>query len=380
MMMTPFIRSLELTHQSNSIEFKIDPSIHQSIHSPQNAKALSVLLTPDTKAIEELYQRVDAPLQYATDEHFKNTASSNLNSPTGIGSSAKKRQTYKYILSDHNRDGDSYRSPFSNQYYPPIDRDGGGGEEPFQPKRMLRELEIQANEVFDAYRQLYYGKDSDDDNNGDDGNASVSSVYLWNKEGGSIQDGFAGCFLIQKNVKEERALGSSSPQRSQSGYWNSIHVVDVNVLSGGKAKYEVSTTVLLSIDLQVPSSSGGGGSSSKNGVNTIRIGGSLSKQVEKILPLPSAESQYASEHISNIGQIIEDSEIELRSNLDVLYIQKTKEVLNRIRCDSMGMDHRKHGIMAAVMGGGVGAGGEGGGNALQNEMQAALKARLMKRS
>ena len=282
---------------------------------------------------------------------------------TSSSSSTNPNKKYKYILSDHNRDGDSYRSPFSNTYSPPIsdhDHDNGRNEEPFKPVRMLRELEIQANEVFDAYRQLYYGKDSQID--GSNCNSSVSSVYLWNKEGGSIQEGFAGCFLIQKDLLEKNANANEDEGRSQSGYWNSIHVVDVNVLSGGKAKYEVSTTVLLSIDLEVPLDGLSGG------MNRIRIGGSLSKQVERILPV-----QSTSEHISNIGRIIEDSEIELRSNMDVLYIQKTKEVMDRIRCDTKGMDHRKHGIMAAVIGGGDGGGGDG---KLQNDMQAALKARF----
>ncbi len=229
---------------------------------------------------------------------------------------------------------------------------------------MLRELEQQANEVFDAYRQLYYGKDDDNDAaDGRDNVSSVSSVYLWNKEGGTIQEGFAGSFLIQKDIVEfEEGEGS------QSGYWNSIHVVDVNVLSGGKAKYEVSTTVLVSIDLKVPLAS----TSSGSGSNHIKIGGSLSKQAERILPFQSTVH-----HISNIGHIIEDSENELRSNMDKLYIQKTKEVMDRIRTDA-GVE-KKHGLLAAMMmsGGSRGGGGSGGADGeLQNEMQAALKARF----
>jgi capping protein beta len=36
-------------------------------------------------------------------------------------------------------------------------------------------------------------------------------------------------------------------------------------------------------------------------------------------------------HMSNIGRLIEDMEISLRSDLDALYIQKTNEVINSIR-------------------------------------------------
>jgi capping protein beta len=109
-------------------------------------------------ASDELLQRVDQPLQVRDD--------------TVSGK--------KYLLCDYNRDGDSYRlvgegaedggrwwvptprcdhvltalrplgptrSPWSNKYFPAID-DG------FVPSDRLRKLEVQANEVFDEYRDL----------------------------------------------------------------------------------------------------------------------------------------------------------------------------------------------------------------------------------
>jgi capping protein beta len=36
-------------------------------------------------------------------------------------------------------------------------------------------------------------------------------------------------------------------------------------------------------------------------------------------------------HVENMGSLIEDMEIECRSNLDGLYIQKTREVINSMR-------------------------------------------------
>lgn len=82
-------------------------------------------------------------------------------------------QGRKYLQCDYNRDGDSHRSPWSNQYDPPI-------EDGFKPADKLRELEVEANELFDAYRELYY-------------EGGTSSVYLW-----STEHGFAGCFLVKK--------------------------------------------------------------------------------------------------------------------------------------------------------------------------------------
>ena len=42
-------------------------------------------------------------------------------------------------------------------------------------------MEIEANELFDAYRELYF-------------EGGTSSVYLWD-----LELGFAGCFLIKKS-------------------------------------------------------------------------------------------------------------------------------------------------------------------------------------
>ena len=61
---------------------------------------------------------------------------------------ARDKETGKdYLLCDYNRDGDSYRSPWSNTYDPPLD-DGA------LPSDRLRKLEIEANAAFDQYREM----------------------------------------------------------------------------------------------------------------------------------------------------------------------------------------------------------------------------------
>ncbi|KUL85701.1 hypothetical protein ZTR_08465 [Talaromyces verruculosus] len=72
-----------------------------------------------------------------------------------------------YLLCDYNRDGDSYRSPWSNEFDPPI-------EDGTVPSERVRKLEVAANEAFDVYRELYY-------------EGGVGSVYFWD-----LDDGFAG--------------------------------------------------------------------------------------------------------------------------------------------------------------------------------------------
>ena len=67
----------------------------------------------------------------------------------------------------------------------------------------------------------------------------TSSVYLWELDG----DDFAGCFLIKKKV--------SGHEFVTEGCWDSIHVVEVNLEDNGKAaNYKLTTTVILTMDVQ----------------------------------------------------------------------------------------------------------------------------------
>lgn len=81
----------------------------------------------------------------------------------------------EYLICDYNRDATSYRSPWSNEYDPPL-VDGT------VPSTRLRELEILANDAFDTYKELYY-------------ETGVSSVYLWD-----LEEGFAATVLIKKSI------------------------------------------------------------------------------------------------------------------------------------------------------------------------------------
>lgn len=90
-----------------------------------------------------------------------------------------------YLLCDYNRDGDSYRSPWSNEFDPPLD-DGT------VPSEKVRKLEVAANEAFDVYRELYY-------------EGGVGSVYFWD-----LDDGFAGVVLLKKGEIISYIFGSST--------------------------------------------------------------------------------------------------------------------------------------------------------------------------
>ena len=56
------------------------------------------------------------------------------------------------------------------------------------------------------------------------------------------------------------------------------------------------------------------------------LAGSLTRQSEQTTAVTEVKS-----HLVNIGHLIEDMEIEMRGNMEALYIQKTKEVVFSIR-------------------------------------------------
>eukprot|EP00598_Pedospumella_elongata_P015248 CAMPEP_0184991170 /NCGR_PEP_ID=MMETSP1098-20130426/35631_1 /TAXON_ID=89044 /ORGANISM="Spumella elongata, Strain CCAP 955/1" /LENGTH=276 /DNA_ID=CAMNT_0027516543 /DNA_START=100 /DNA_END=930 /DNA_ORIENTATION=+ len=249
----------------------------------QNLNGLLNLIPEET---DELLQRVDQPLKEGTDPE------------TGR----------KYLLCDYNRDGDSYRSPWSNTYDPAID-DG------FLPSEKRRNMEIEFNELFDAYREMYF-------------EGGTSSVYLWDQD-----QGFAGCFLIKKNVEGDRYV--------KTGCWDSIHVVEaVENDSKTSATYKLTTTVMLHM-----------------GVDRAELGdtvlsGSLTRQASQTTGVSDIKT-----HIANIGRMIEDMENDMRSNLNELYILKTREVINVLRKQHAGpVQDSNHiaNLNAAVLGHGKG--------------------------
>lgn len=154
-------------------------------------------------------------------------------------------------------------------------------------------MEVEANALFDTYRELYY-------------EGGVSSVYLWDLEDGS---GFAGAFLIKKLV-------SSGDKYIKAGSWDSIHIVEVQEKAGSpkKATYKLTTTVML--DMGIDNAE----------LGNTNLAGALTRQAEVTKILSDSDS-----HLAHMGRMIEDMEIDMRSNINELYILKTREVVSNIR-------------------------------------------------
>lgn len=210
-----------------------------------------------------------------------------------------------YLLCDYNRDGDSYRSPWSNQFDPPLEGglkaggEGGGGlggigaggasegaGEGAVPGERVRKMEIQANEAFDVYRDMYY-------------EGGVSSVYFWN-----LDDGFAGVVLMKKASPAESSASSS-------GVWDSIHVFEA-IDRGRTTNYRLTSTVILSLE---------------TGDGHLDLSGNMTRQLEQDLPVSNGDAS----HIANIGRLVEDMESKMRNQLQEVYFGKAKDVVGDLR-------------------------------------------------
>jgi len=58
----------------------------------------------------------------------------------------------------------------------------------------------------------------------------------------------------------------------------------------------------------------------------VSLAGSLTRQDEKDYPVSDAAP-----HVSNIGKMVEDMEIKLRTTLEQIYFGKTKDIVNELR-------------------------------------------------
>ena len=64
-----------------------------------------------------------------------------------------KKTGRDYLLCDYNRDGDSWRSPWSNEFEPALGEDGEE-EEGTKPSERVRGMEVRMGEGVDVYREL----------------------------------------------------------------------------------------------------------------------------------------------------------------------------------------------------------------------------------
>ncbi|CAG9321892.1 unnamed protein product [Blepharisma stoltei] len=221
-------------------------------------------LIENEEIVDQVYQRVDKPLELGVCETTGN----------------------QFILCEFNRDGDSYRSPYSNNYQPPLPDSHG-------PSADLRQMEIKANDIFSEYRKLYY-------------EGGTASAYLWDTN----PNEFAGAFLVKKD------LGPSGIV--EKGAWESTNLVTVRLSPESRTiTYVITTTVFLQITINDPVA------------GKVELSGSVSRQNQETAAANS--NLYADAHIYGMIFAVENMESKLRSSIDMIYVGKTSEILDKTR-------------------------------------------------
>lgn len=177
-----------------------------------------------------------------------------------------------FLGCDYNRDGDFYRSPFTNKFFGVggIEAPEGSFDSDLCTSGKLREIEEQANFAFDIYREMYY-------------EGGISSVYLW--EGDENEDDISGVVVIMKEG---------------FGRWDSIHVFEIV-----NDNYKLTSTVMLGLES-----------------DNVDLGGQLMRQVDVT---------KSGNHLEIIGSLIEDMETKMRGSLAEVYFDKMGVIIGGIR-------------------------------------------------
>ena len=211
-----------------------------------------------------------------------------------------------FLKHEYNRDGDSYRSPWSNRYFP----EASASHEAVFPSSELLQLESKFNDVFHRYAALYF----------DTGN-TLTSVYLFDTQ----HAGFGACFLVKKQI-------GGVDRTIREGTWDSIHVVTTDLEKhDGKARNRVTSTVFLKMISVNPDSFG-----------NLEIAGNLTRSREDTATIDHKTGASDEFHIGNIGRLIEANETEIRQEMDAIYINKTKQIVNtgRLKEEYMTRDEK----------------------------------------
>lgn len=255
----------------------------------RNLHQIARLRQSDTSLHEDLETAVDQPLVTSLDP-----CSNRL-----------------YIQCEYNRESDSYRSPWCNQYHPPLSESGDGHG--VNLSASLRQLEVNCNDAFSKYLDMYY-------------DGGVSSVYFW-----QLDNHIAAAILFKKAGNNTNTPQHRRHTNNTQGSWDSIHVLEIKEHGRHKYRYIMTSSVMLWLQ------------TSKHVSGLMNIGGSIVRQTErdiKIKRLPQSSAMTSSTalaspslstaHVINIGELVEEVENQMRAHLYEIYFWKTKDVV--VRC------------------------------------------------
>lgn len=201
----------------------------------------------------------------------------------------KEQGEKTFILCRQNRIGDKHRSPWTNVLYPKPNGSKVSDAPKFEGDELLLEIEEKFNVVWEAYTNLYYGHDA------------VSSVILTETDRGDLN----GFFAIQKKCEE--------------GSWNSMHFMTMEPPTNKDCQYRIVSHVLMVLNPEINGKDG----------TTADLSSYMTKDTTKTLKITPAFIMAS--HIENIGAILEQNEIDIRSNLERVSIPNTVEVTDAVQ-------------------------------------------------
>ena len=276
-------------HQQEQQEVQQEP---QKTYAPPNPTIKECIQLNQILPISNIDKNIDAisAVIYENDD-LLNEFLQKIDNRTEISNDDSEGP---FIKCEQNRDGDSYRSPITNKYFPQPEE----GEGKF-PSPDLRKLEEKLNKMFKVYTRSYYGS-----------NAMVS-CYTWDFTE-NIKDGFGVAVLIKNNINQENNINEA--------IWNSSNLITVSFDENDgkiKANYKLITNVSLIMSFE----------------NKICGKVALSGMVARASNYEKIVKDYVNDdnHIQNIGVLVEDLESSIRNTLDVIYVSKSKEIIDTAR-------------------------------------------------
>lgn len=217
----------------------------------------------------------------------------------------------EFLKCRFNKSGASYRSPWTNEYFPSTQN----GK---YPPDELRDIEEEMGFLLEKYKNLYYG------------NESISSFYAW-EMGESLINGFGACALIVKktntsksgDVDEEYRNNISIDDNKNINSYNVFNVRFTNeVIKGNeytKVIYKLNSTMTIYINSKLKSSS------------NIEISSTDSRTYEESHFIKNYNDKTF--HIEKMGKMLEFAENQLRTFIEEIEIKKYYDICFKIRRD-----------------------------------------------
>ena len=212
-----------------------------------------------------------------------------------------------FIQCEYTKDGNSYRSPWSNKYFPPTESNK------LIPKE-LRELEEKINQLMKLYLKVYYNEDA------------LSSAYIIFQEE-QISNGFNCHVYIKSKVTNSEFLKNDS-------FLESTNIISVKFMQERsdapnkkkiKVIYKTNTIFLFKLELNNLENAAYNGTKFCDCMKTTYITNYFDYE----------------NHLKYIGKSIEENEGNLRLKLDKIYFEKINYICKEIRMED-GQDGQKN--------------------------------------